>query len=125
MRKRPGRPPLARDPKPGIYRILSDNIEALLEVQMRLRDDQSMTDTVKEIVEGKKMSANTIIRAYGGRNDTGIETLDKIAKMFKVRAADLLTEGACRRIMIERTRASSPQDADGILNDDDRLLHRR
>lgn len=127
MPKRPGRPPLSKDPKGGrgsIYWVLSDNIGALLEFRMRL-NEQSMTDAAKDAA-GKTMSANTLIRAYGGRNDTGIETLAKIAKLFGVRAADLLIDGECRRIMDARMlRPSSKSDSPTASLDDERSLHGR
>lgn len=123
MRKRPGRPRLDRDPKRGIYRVLSDNIDALLDYRMRL-NEQSMTDAAKDAAASASMSPNTIIRAYGGRNDTGIETLEKIAKIFRVRAADLLIDGQCRRIMDARmSRPSSEEDSSESSLDDARSLH--
>lgn len=122
MPKRPGRPRLDRDPKKGIYRVLSDNIDALLDYRMRMKE-QSMTDAAKEAAANTSISPNTIIRAYGGRNDTGIETLEKIAKIFSVRPADLLIDGECRKIMDKRMRSSSEEDSDIRTLDDGRSLH--
>lgn len=123
MPKKAGRPPLERNPKSGIYKVLSDNLKELLEAHMALRD-KTMTDAAHEVA-GKKMSANTILRAYSGRNNTGIEALEKIAEAFGVGPGDLITAGACHKILNTRmSRSPSVDEPDKWPSDDARTLHR-
>lgn len=122
MPKKAGRPPKPPDPKRGIFKVLSDNVTALLEHRMRV-DDSSHTEAMHDIAKKAGVSPSTVQRAYNGRVATGIDTLEGIAKATKIEPADLLIEGACKKIMNTRMRSSSPGDTEREFPDDARTLH--